>query len=567
MTSKAAEPVFFVTQPTWDDRDLARIIFNLGSLCKYIMPKFENQLRFLCLWIFMLLCSAHEVSMVEICDNAMDDDGNGLIDLNDPACDCPVAEPVSLIPNPSFEESNCCPVDRSSLHCADTWIQASAATTDYLHSCGWMGWQDLPVPLPLPDGEACIGFRNGRFGRNPNPNWKEYTGACLTSPLKAGTTYKFQFHIGFTNPRNSPPLNVVFFGSTDCKHLPFGSGDERFGCPTNGEGWIKLSSTHASGSNSWHIKNFTVTPKKDIFAIAIGPDCPFAFDTINPYYFLDNLILADVKEFEFVIAPTDHPCAANFSLTIPHRDSLSYQWYRNGIALVGEQTNTYRPISEGSYQILLLGPRSCKLTSAYIHNIPVSETTIRDHLCEGNDYSYRGKELASGGIYRDTLKTADQCDSVVVLDLKEISDTTYQYNVKIFPGEHVTLGGMSFSQPTSENVLLTSSLGCDSLVHLNLDHYQVYIPNAFSPNNDRINDVFRIYGQDDLRRIISLQIFDRWGGLSFAMEDQDADVLHVDWDGYNRHKQLVEGTYVYVVDLLMDDGEIHRRSGTLALIL
>ena len=42
----------------------------------------------------------------EICDNGIDDDGDGLIDLNDPDCECngfgtPQTIP-SLIPNPSF---------------------------------------------------------------------------------------------------------------------------------------------------------------------------------------------------------------------------------------------------------------------------------------------------------------------------------------------------------------------------------------------------------------------------------------------------------------------------------
>ena len=216
--------------------------------------------------------------------------------------------PVSLIPNPSFEEKSCCPENRGSLHCAETWIQASEATTDYIHKCGWFGWEDLPVPVPLPDGEACIGFRNGRFGMNPNPNWKEYTGACLTSPLKAGVTYKFQFWLGFTNYQNSPPLNVVFYGSTDCKNLPFGEGNEEHGCPLNGEGWIALDMIFAGGANNWTRQEFNVTPDEDIFAIAIGPDCYELTLTDNPYYFLDNLVLADVKEFELVISPTTHPC-------------------------------------------------------------------------------------------------------------------------------------------------------------------------------------------------------------------------------------------------------------------
>ena len=37
------------------------------------------------------------LTLEEVCDNARDDDGDGLIDLNDPDCNCIVAEPVSLI--------------------------------------------------------------------------------------------------------------------------------------------------------------------------------------------------------------------------------------------------------------------------------------------------------------------------------------------------------------------------------------------------------------------------------------------------------------------------------------
>ena len=39
---------------------------------------------------------------VEICNNAKDDDADGLIDLNDPDCECQVVEPISLIPKSIF---------------------------------------------------------------------------------------------------------------------------------------------------------------------------------------------------------------------------------------------------------------------------------------------------------------------------------------------------------------------------------------------------------------------------------------------------------------------------------
>ena len=49
----------------------------------------------------------------EICNNAIDDDLDGLIDYNDNDCICNdsiIANlPESLIPNPSFEEYSCLP--------------------------------------------------------------------------------------------------------------------------------------------------------------------------------------------------------------------------------------------------------------------------------------------------------------------------------------------------------------------------------------------------------------------------------------------------------------------------
>ena len=204
---------------------------------------FLNTVSYLCctvlllgLGVFLPSFSAPQL-MEEICDNAIDDDGDGLIDLNDPDCDCPVIAPVSLIPNPSFEDQNCCPGSRSELNCADTWIQASASTTDYLHTCGWMGWREFPPPLPFPDGEGVVGLRDGRV-RNVGQeyDWKEYAGACLLSPLLANTSYRFRFHVGFINQEASPPMSITFFGTTDCANLPFGGTNDMIGCPTNGPG-------------------------------------------------------------------------------------------------------------------------------------------------------------------------------------------------------------------------------------------------------------------------------------------------------------------------------------------
>ena len=139
-----------------------------------------------------------------------------------------------------------------------------------------MGWEDFPPPQPFPDGDGIMGFRDGRVIQDgiPEANWKEYAGACLIRPLEAGVKYRFEFDVGFVDARRSPPINITFFGSADCENLPFGEGNDDFGCPTNGPGWINLGSSRLGGGNNVWLKSaIEVTPSENINAIVIGPSC------------------------------------------------------------------------------------------------------------------------------------------------------------------------------------------------------------------------------------------------------------------------------------------------------
>lgn len=502
----------------------------------------------------------------EICDNARDDDGDGLIDLNDPDCDCILIEPKSLIPNPSFEEMNCCPQSQSQLNCAITWIQASAPTTDYLHTCGWMGWPNLPPPLPFPDGEAVVGFRNGRFGQMPDSNWKEYAGACLLGPLKAGVAYKFKFWVGFTDAENSPPTNIVFYGAKNCEELPFGKGNTQFGCPVNGPGWVELGRVFISGDKQWLLKEINVTPKEDINAMVIGPDCEPSAPAVNPYYFFDNLVLDEQRNFDYQIRPKGFPCTDQFELEIPVIDDYTYQWYKEGIALIGETKPTLQvKYGEGKYQTRITGRDGCRLALPYFHQLPQSTGYATVKICPGAVYKFRQQRLSSAGEYLDTFKTIHNCDSIVHLTLEiedQLQDTV---QARILEGEQYKIGSSLYGTPGQYLSHLSSAIGCDSTVLLQLDFYKIYFPTGFSPNDDGKNDRFGFFGGAELQRIVAFNVFDRWGGLVWSIRDVppgDADAF---WDGSSRAQPAAEGLYTYVATLLLADGREHVRYGGVTL--
>ena len=505
----------------------------------------------------------------EICENAIDDDGDGLVDLNDPDCECVVIEPISLIPNPSFEDTTCCPIGRAAMDCANDWIQASEATTDYLHDCGWTGWLDLPVPRPFPDGEAVIGFRNGRAGiGSSDPDWKEYAGACLTTPLRANESYKFQFHVGFTNPINSPGINVTFFGAVDCNYLPFGVGDPLHGCPLNGPGWVALGSVRVSGVNEWRLAEINVTPTQDIAAIAIGPDCVRLNSSVNLYYYFDNLILADQSSFEFDIGPTTNLCDDDAVLQINYHDTLDYQWFKDGIALVGETSHQLGQLyGNGDYQVRIWGPNSgCRISKVFSYSRPETITEQEITICSGEEYLIGNNYVNTSGIYFDTLKTADHCDSIIQTNLVVFDDPKDTIYAKVFPGEQYKLDLARYYNPGEYKTVLRSKDGCDSTVYLFLSHYQSFIPSGFTPNGDGINDYFNFPLTEGQHTIVSFDIYNRWGkkvyqGHHFSQNNPDEG-----WDGRINGKAAPEGVYVYMISILYDDNKERISSGTITLV-
>ncbi|HQQ94738.1 MAG TPA: gliding motility-associated C-terminal domain-containing protein [Bacteroidia bacterium] len=91
-----------------------------------------------------------------------------------------------------------------------------------------------------------------------------------------------------------------------------------------------------------------------------------------------------------------------------------------------------------------------------------------------------------------------------------------------------------------------------------LPDFHVYVPNAFSPNNDGLNDVFFPVMRGVKK--YTLQIFDRWGALLF--ESRDASL---NWDGTYKGQACEQAAYTWILNLLTVQGEEEHRSGSVLL--
>jgi gliding motility-associated-like protein len=92
----------------------------------------------------------------------------------------------------------------------------------------------------------------------------------------------------------------------------------------------------------------------------------------------------------------------------------------------------------------------------------------------------------------------------------------------------------------------------------------VFIPNAFNPNG-KSNSMFTIYGNPLIvKRVVSFQIYDRWGTL--VHENFDFAPNLGSWDGSFRNEPCNSAVFVYYGDIEFYDGTVRRVSGDVTLL-
>ncbi len=115
---------------------------------------------------------------------------------------------------------------------------------------------------------------------------------------------------------------------------------------------------------------------------------------------------------------------------------------------------------------------------------------------------------------------------------------------------------------TTFTVTVTDSNSCTATdtVMITTDPCDITLPNAFTPNGDGLNDLYRVYGHLDYFKDFSFSIYNRWGERVYYSEN-----ILGGWDGvYNGVDQEL-GTYFYMVLYTLYD-EKHMLKGDFHLI-
>lgn len=124
----------------------------------------------------------------------------------------------------------------------------------------------------------------------------------------------------------------------------------------------------------------------------------------------------------------------------------------------------------------------------------------------------------------------------------------------------------------NETLLLkiTDIFGCSDgasiIIKLNRET-AIFVPTAFSPDGDGINDRLTVFADTrQVRMIKSLRVFNRWGLLVHESRDLAPNAENGGWDGKYRGQLLETGVYIYSAVLEQTDGNLISIQGEFSLI-
>jgi hypothetical protein len=216
-------------------------------------------------------------------------------------------------------------------------------------------------------------------------------------------------------------------------------------------------------------------------------------------------------------------------------------------------------------------------------------------LCGGKSLSVGDTILTTSGIYIKRLKNTEGCDSIVTTVLTVTTlDLTMSNDTVINLGDSVKLIGLSQTTlPVKWQWTPSTFIDCDTCITTwakpatstvyRLTVYDslskcrkegiinvktktecdAYIPTAFSPNDDGVNDKLMIYMDKCVKRVKRFALFSRWGNpiiqTDYASIDSPREIEL--WNGMIDGKIATSELYVYFVEVEYINGQTKIISG------
>jgi gliding motility-associated-like protein len=220
----------------------------------------------------------------------------------------------------------------------------------------------------------------------------------------------------------------------------------------------------------------------------------------------------------------------------------TYTWSPTaGVDDIHDSTTTVRPPGSGTIIYTVTGTtNNCSNSAAVqitINALPILDAGIDSTINIDHIITLNGTGNTEVGFINASTGVALECNYCPTVTVNPQETTCY------------ILEGIS-------------SAGCrntDEVCITVTKDWNVYIPNAFTPNGDMNNDVFIPMGFGIAE--IKLSIFSRWGVEIFK-----SNGTNVGWDGKNKGQPCEQGVYIYQAEIKAMSGETITKTGHVTLL-
>ena len=164
----------------------------------------------------------------------------------------------------------------------------------------------------------------------------------------------------------------------------------------------------------------------------------------------------------------------------------------------------------------------------------------------------------------DTTAMINEPTRLMAVDLDNIGAVSYSWSPA------TGLDNTTVSNPVAVltadityTVKLTSAAGCTATdgIYIKVSKGpEIYVPNAFTPNGDGLNDAFKA-NPVGLSRFVMLQVYNRWGQLVFSTADPKQG-----WNGSFKGSPQPVGVYIWTATGLLPNGRTIKKTGTASLL-
>jgi len=218
----------------------------------------------------------------------------------------------------------------------------------------------------------------------------------------------------------------------------------------------------------------------------------------------------------------------------------SIQWFKDNLAINGAHQTQYRVTKSGSYYAMLFNKSGCSIA-----------TEKQDVLID----------LARPGINYPVQYAV--IDLPVSLEARQFGSTILWspgFNLDNPASYTPVFKGSSDQLYTIEIKTNSGCVTVDTQLVKTISHVDMFVPTAFTPNNDALNDFLRptLMGIKELR---FFRIYNRWGQLLFETKTERPG-----WNGNYKGATLPTQVVVWIAEGIGVDGRVYTKKGTSTLV-